>query len=114
MSPFSHAPASTLSPCLFHAVRATPVLVEVLVGAHGAVKAAMVFCEPVDLRVLSRVLHMSQVQMEVWREEILEKSSFRLLCIRGSHQCHRLSSLSNHLFNKSMKPRRETEGEASL
>lgn len=76
-------------------------------SCHGA-------CEPVNRRALPCVLHMSQVRADARRKEIPEKSSFRMLYHRGSRQCHRLSSLSNHLFNKSMKPRREAGGESSV
>lgn len=81
-------------------------------GGTRSSKRCHGICESVDTRAFPASFTLAQT--EVWRKEILEKSSFRLLYIRGSHQCHRLSSLSNHLFNKSMKPRRETGGESSV
>lgn len=110
MSKLPHAATSSLPPWLCRAARATVPLM-VLLLAQAAGKAAMAFVSP-----LLWDSHKPGSVGGVEGKEIPEKSNrgFRLLYIRGSHQCHTLSSLSNLRCSKSIRPGRRMGGESSV
>lgn len=110
MPPFSHVPAFSPFPCLCCAVRAT-VLLMALIVSPGEVKAAMALVTCLLWERFPRASHEPGWDRGVEGHKILE--SFRQLYSGGSRQCHSLSSLSNHLCIKSLKPMRGTGGESS-